>query len=85
LTQDEVYQIASDLGLNQAQLKSCADSLKYAEEVKKDVKEGGSAGVSGTPAFFVGKSDPSGTITGQIIVGAQPFTAFQSAIDPLLK
>lgn len=85
LTKDEVYQFASDLGLNQGQLKSCADSLKYAEEVKKDATDGSSAGVSGTPAFFVGKSDPSGTITGQIIVGAQPFTAFQSAIDPLLK
>lgn len=85
LTKDEVYQIASDIGLNQADLKTCADSLKYAEEVKKDVVDGSSAGVSGTPSFFAGKSDPSGTITGNIIVGAQPYTAFQSAIDPLLK
>lgn len=85
LTKDDVYQFASDLGLNQANLKTCADSLKYAEEVKKDVADGGSAGVSGTPSFFVGKSDPSGTITGNLIVGAQPYTAFQSAIDPLLK
>lgn len=85
LTKDEVYQFASGLGLNQAQLQSCADSLKYAEEVKKDSADGSAAGVSGTPAFFIGKSDPSGTITGQIIVGAQPYTAFQAVIDPLLK
>lgn len=85
LTKDEVYQFASDLGLNQANLKNCADSLKYAEEVKKDSADGSVAGVSGTPAFFVGKSDPSGNITGQLIVGAQPYTAFQVVIDPLLK
>ena len=85
LTKDEVYQMATDLGLNQANLKICADSLKYAEEIKKDLADGSAAGVSGTPSFFVGKSDPSGTITGNLIVGAQPYSAFQSVIDPLLK
>ena len=84
LTKDEVYQFASDLGLNQANLKACADSVKYAEEIKKDVADGAAAGVSGTPTFFIGKSDESGTITGQIIVGAQGYSAFQAAIDPLL-
>lgn len=85
LTKDEVYQIAADLGLNRPNLKTCADSEKYAEEIKKDVADGSSAGVSGTPSFFVGKSDPSGIITGSLIVGAQPYSAFQAAIDPLLR
>lgn len=85
LTKDQVYQMAADLGLNQANLKACADSNKYADEIKKDITDGSAAGVSGTPAFFVGKSDPSGTISGQIIVGAQPYSAFQAAIDLLLK
>lgn len=85
LTKDQVYQFATDLGLNQANLKSCADSDKHDAEVKKDITDGGAVGVSGTHSFFVGKSDPSGTITGQIIVGAQPYSAFQSAIDTLLK
>ena len=84
LTKDEIYQFASDLGLNQANLKACADSAKYAEEIKKDVADGGAVGVSGTPSFFIGKSDPSGAITGTIIVGAQPYSAFQAVIDPLL-
>ena len=84
LTKDEVYQFAADLGLNQASLKSCADSEKYAEEVKKDITDGGAAGVSGTPSFVIGKSDPTGTITGTIVVGAQPYSAFQAAIEPLL-
>lgn len=85
LTKEQVYQIAAEVGLNQANLKTCADDLKYADEIKKDITDGSTAGVSGTPAFFVGKSDPSGAITGQIIVGAQPYSAFQAAIDSLLK
>lgn len=86
LTKEEVYQLASaSAGLNEANFKACADSLKYTEEIKKDVADGSAAGVSGTPSFFIGKSDPSGTFTGQIIVGAQPYSAFQAIIDPLLK
>lgn len=85
LTKEEVYQFAADLSLNQTNLRSCADSLKYEEEVKKDMADGSAAGVSGTPAFFIGKSDPSGTITGQLVVGAQPYSAFQAVIDPLLQ
>ena len=85
LTKDQVYQMAVDLGLNQANLKICADSDKFDAEVKKDISDGSAAGVSGTPSFFVGKSDLSGTITGKLIVGAQPYSAFQSAIDALYK
>lgn len=85
LTKDEVYQFAADLGLNKANLKSCADSDKYEEEIKKDLADGAAAGVSGTPSFLIGKSDPSGTITGSVVVGAQPYSAFQAVIDPLLN
>lgn len=81
LTKDAVYQIASDLGLNQVNVKACADSEKYADEIKKDVTDGGSAGVSGTPAFFIGKSNSSGTIDGTILVGAQPYENFKALID----
>lgn len=81
LTKDQIYQIASDLGLNQASLKACADSEKYADEIKKDVTDGSSVGVSGTPSFFIGKSDQSGSITGQNIVGAQPYANFKAIID----
>lgn len=85
LSKDKVKQIATDLGLNGDNLSSCADSDKFKEKVAKDIADGTAGGVSGTPSFFVGKSDPSGTINGQLIVGAQPYSAFQSAIDPLLK
>ncbi len=85
LSKDKVRQIAADLGLNADNLASCADSNKYKDKVAKDIADGSAAGVNGTPSFFVGKSDSSGTIDGQLIVGAQPYSAFQQVLDKLLK
>lgn len=85
LTKDQVRKIAADLGLNAGNIIACADGDKYKDEVAKDIADGSAAGVSGTPTFFISKSDPSGTIEGTILVGAQPYSAFQQVIDPLLK
>lgn len=85
LTKEKIQQIATSLGLNGANIIACADSNKYKNEVAKDITDGSAIGVSGTPTFIIGKSDSSGTITGAIIVGAQPYTAFQQVLDPLLK
>ncbi len=65
-------QFAGQIGLNQGDFDSCLDSGKMESEVKKDMKDGQSYGVQGTPAFF---------INGRLISGAQPFSAFKQAID----
>jgi len=66
---------AADLTLDTAKFDACLDSGKYAQAITKDVAEGNRAGVSGTPAFF---------INGRFLSGAQPFSAFQEAIDDAL-
>jgi len=63
---------ADELGLNTSKFDSCLDSKKFESVVDKDFSEGGSYGVSGTPAFF---------INGRFISGAQPISAFQTVID----
>ena len=65
-------QFAGQIGLNQGDFDNCLDSGEMADEVKKDMADGQSYGVQGTPAFFV---------NGKLISGAQPFSAFQQAID----
>jgi len=85
LTKDVLYTIASDLGFNSVNFKACLDSEKYKDEVQKDLADAQNAGASGTPSFFIGKSASSGIIEGTKIVGAQPYSAFQTAIDGLLK
>lgn len=84
LTKDQLYQFAADQGLNQANFKSCVDSEKYKEEVSKDLADAGIIGATGTPSFVVGKSTGE-EIEGKLIVGAQPYAAFQVEIDSLLQ
>jgi protein-disulfide isomerase len=66
---------ATDLKLDMNQFTTCLDSGKYAAAITKDMAEGAQAGVTGTPAFF---------INGQFLSGAQPFAAFQDAVEEAL-
>lgn len=67
---------ASQLGLDTATFDTCLDSSAMASEVSKDMNEGASYGVTGTPAFFV---------NGILVSGAQPFSVFQGIIEEELK
>jgi protein-disulfide isomerase len=66
---------AKDTGLNTSQFNSCLDTAKYDSVVKKDMADGTAAGVTGTPTFFV---------NGQMIVGAQGYQVFATAVDQAL-
>src|SRR3989344_7560219 len=57
----ELKNWASQIGLNSAKFNQCLDSEKYKSEVEKDLADGSSYGVSGTPAFF---------INGKLLTGA---------------
>ena len=81
----ELPVIAKNLGLSANQFQQCLDSGKYKDEVAKDMADGTAAGVSGTPSWIVGTSSKDGQIEGQLIVGAQPFSAFKAIIDEKLK
>lgn len=70
---DDLKKYASDMGYDIAE---CLDSLKYADEVDADMKDGLAYGVQGTPAFF---------INGKFISGAQPYAAFESVIEEELN
>ena len=67
---------AKDINLDPGKFDKCLDDAKYASEVSKDFNDGVNAGVQGTPTFF---------INGNIVSGAQPYAAFQTAIDAALK
>lgn len=86
LTVDSLKEYAKELGLASGAFDSCLDSGRYVEEIKKDTEDGVQAGVSGTPSFFIGRSQKgSNEIVGKRIVGAQPWPVFKQAIDELLK
>lgn len=63
---------AQNINLDTTKFNKCLDSGAMASKIHKDVSEGQKQGVSGTPAFF---------INGIKIVGAQPFSVFEQAIE----
>jgi len=69
LTSDNLKSWAKEIGYD---ITKCLDEKKYTDEVNADMKAGQSYGVKGTPAFF---------INGKLLSGAQPFTAFETAIE----
>lgn len=52
------------------------NAVAYQKEMDADKAEGTAMGISGTPGAIIGK---------QLVSGAQPYTAFQAAIETALK
>ncbi len=72
----ELKNYAKELKLDTKKFDACLDSGEKAKIVEDFTARGASAGVSGTPAFF---------INGIMISGAQPKEAFTVIIDEELK
>ncbi len=68
----DLKQKAARIGLSASQFDRCLDSGEKKSEVDRDQSDGSTAGVTGTPTFF---------INGRPLVGAQPFSQFQAVIE----
>jgi protein-disulfide isomerase/autonomous glycyl radical cofactor GrcA len=66
---------AASSGLDAAKFAQCLDSGEKKKQVDSDLEAGQSAGVNGTPAFF---------INGVFLNGALPIGEFKKVIDPEL-
>jgi len=73
----QLNEYATTLELNSASFDSCLSSQDIADEVNADFLQASSYGATGTPTFFIG-TEKDGFIK---LVGAQPYAAFQNAID----
>ena len=76
LSDAELKQAASQVGLDSPKFNACFDGHKYKAVVDADIQAGDELGVSGTPAFF---------INGRSITGAQPYDEFKRIIDEELE
>ena len=65
-------------------LASCMDNKKFQSVIDADLKDGNAAGISGTPGFVIGKLGSKGTVDGELISGAMPYSEFKKAIDAAL-
>jgi len=76
----QLNQYATSMGLDSASFDSCLSSPSMADEVNADFLQAASYGATGTPTFFIG-NEKNGFIK---LVGAQPYAAFQAAINAQL-
>ena len=79
--QTTLVQYADDFGLQTASFEACLNSPEMLEEVNADFLQAASFGATGTPTFLIG-NEKNGFIK---LVGAQPYAAFQAAIDANLE
>lgn len=78
---------AQALGLDMPKFQQCLDSGKYATKIRKDLADGQKAGVTGTPTFFLGVTQPNDPKVKvlRVLRGAQPYPTFKDAMDSLLS
>lgn len=74
--ESKIKSYAAEEGVSEKAIQSCIDNQNPMEEVKDDMKEASGLGISGTPTSIV---------NGKKLVGAQPFSRFETAIESALK
>ncbi len=70
-----IAQAAQRLDLNLAQFNSCFGSKKHQVRIMRDIADGTSLGITGTPTFY---------LNGAPIIGARPIETFRTALDKAL-
>lgn len=78
---DGLVALAGDLGIDENEFKTCVESEKYADEIKKDTANGMAAGVKGTPGTIVLNNETGEAV---LVAGAQPASALEKVIDGML-
>ena len=74
---------AETLSLDMDAFNECLQSDRHLAEIDQDAKDANAVRLTGTPSFIIGKSTGD-KITGQVVIGAQPMNAFDSAINKVL-
>ena len=79
---------AQAIGLDVTKFDACMAGNTHDEEIRADMKEAQKVGITGTPGFVLGVTDPKDPtkVKGlSYIRGAQAFAAFKTQIDSALE
>ena len=83
LSPDYISKTAADLKLDAKAFAACTASPKFDAAIQADLQEGARIGVSGTPAFVIGRTTPA-AVEGPLIIGAMPYVQFDAKFKDLL-
>jgi protein-disulfide isomerase len=77
---------AEAIGLDVSKFEECLNSGRQAAQIRSDMAEAQKAGMTGTPGFFLARTDEKSTTIKTVtrLVGSQPFSSFKAAIDKQL-
>jgi protein-disulfide isomerase len=84
LAGDRIVEYAKGVGLDVKRFEACLGSDLYRSAIDKDIAEGNTAGVTGTPSFVVGRVD-KGRLVGQRLVGAMPYAQIDAKIREVME
>lgn len=73
---NELLALANQIGADQTKFKDCFDKQKYLPQIQKDLTDGQSFGITGTPTYF---------INGYKLAGDVPLDIFIKIIEQLKK
>jgi protein-disulfide isomerase len=81
---ESILKYGQKTNLDMAAFGACLKDKKYTSAIQKDTADAGALGISGTPSFVIGKTAKD-EIAGVRIVGAVPYSVFDSTIKDLLS
>jgi protein-disulfide isomerase len=85
-TVEQLVPLAQSAGLDANAFRACLESGKHAQAVKDSVARIQKLGLTGTPAFLIGRTSAGGapvTVV-KVVEGAQPYEVFKKALDEVL-
>ncbi len=84
LGSDAILKYAQKINLDMPSFNACINEKRYVAAIQKDTADAGTLGISGTPSFVIGKTAKD-QIEGIRIVGAVPYSVFDSTIKDMLS
>jgi protein-disulfide isomerase len=75
---------AKSLGLNMNLYNTCISDNTFQPQISADINAGNKINIQGTPTFVIGKIK-NGKVTGQEVLGAYPYSYFQTIINQELS
>ena len=85
LTRESFFKQADVLKLDVTRFSGCVeDAGRFQSDIGDDMRDGAHAGVTGTPSFVLGRTKGD-TLDGVLVLGAQPYGAFDAQLKALLR
>ena len=82
--EDQILEVAKSVGLDENSFKECLNSDEATNAATAEYEEAANLGLGGTPGFVIGTLNDDGSVNGEFVSGAQPYSYFEDVIAKYL-